>query len=1568
MATQYQTVGIVAIICFLMCPSIFSFEKYVIVPSSDYPCPEDPCLTLSQFADNLTTYVDGNDTVLIFKAGNHSLDSEISIKHPSLNTLSMIASSRSPTTSAVAILCSKYARFTFSHVKTVKINGLNFVGCAGNKIESVDHFIAEESSFTGQQENLIINTALDIEKTNAEIVNVSFKHNGGKFRRQKRAGGAIVCIRCKLFISKCLFENNTANIGGAIYREHGASHHNDAITIINSTFIGNQALPYNGQYSSYCNCDGGAIFAYYGARIFISGSTFINNIASNKGGAFALHNIFSYYGLYHVIINNSEFTNNIAQRGGALWWVSTLTDIEINASRFRNNSAHHGGVVYIDRQSLGRVVLSNNRFTANNAIKGGVLMVSPHYTSLEHETIDIIKSIFERNVGKHDGGVFYLKNTHISLTDSNFIHNQLKANSTGDIVRFGHGGVFYTYDRTVLTVARATFVGNTATFGGVHWAGQFANISYINITFDGNAVHIDGGVFHMSHYSQLNITAATFSNNRAKNFGGVLHIDQSETNIRDSNFFQNIAGNDGGVMQLHQSTAQISNAVYAENCAENEGGVFHSTQSRVIVNGQTLFANNKARAGGVVWADRGLLVFTETLFVNNTARIGGVMVIDRATVNSQASRFTNNHANYSSLYITESIAHWSSVTFVNNTGSLCVLESTVTLTNMIMTNIQPFGIQKSTHKLHEGGAITAFQSKLIFDEKSYFTRNHAHSGGAIQAIETKIHIHGTVTIANNTAVKNGGGADIYQSEIICRQGGKLNFLGNTAVKEGGALHAVGSSIKVKLHGAKSLLHTTLNFEGNRAEKGGALFLAMDAKMYLLKSEAIWLIKREEAIKFTANIAKYGGAVYISDKGVCAISTEDSECPIQMLVLHSNQLLESESLIENGYQCQHIYYHKNTATVSGNSLYGGLLDRCIVNHLAEVTINTTEENTISNTTTIVGGLEYFYSISNIRSRDIGSPPVRVCFCRDGQPDCTYNPGPVPIRRGQLTEIPLSLAALDQINRPIESTIYNRLGSGDELCQHHIQTNDGNCSVINFTASFNETGQELILLIEGPCKEKANSQVRLQFEVYCPTCSVGFELIESKEGCHCDCDTNLHPYFSDCHWTSNAMVRDTNSWIAYVNTSNGSEIYQYLIHPHCPLDYCHPSSSRVEINLNLANGSDAQCANGRTGLICGTCQPGLSLSLGSSHCVRCPSHWPASLTAIIIAALLAGILLVVFILLLNLTVAVGTLNAIIFYANVLGIKNGYRTEVLPSSVASLLVSWLNLEAGFNACFFEGMDAFWKSLLQLGFPVYIISLVILTILISEHSSKFSSLIAKRNPVATLATLILLSYTKLLNTVITSLSFTVLHYPDGSQQTVWLADASIDYLRGKHLVLFTAAIVILIMGILYTAVLLFWQWFLIYQNYPILKWTKYQKLHHFIEPYHAPYVSKHRYWTGLLLLSRALLYLISAINTTGDPRVTIFAISFITGSLLLLKGLLAKVYQNRINDVIETIVILTYLLWLSLHGTPSTQAKITLLLSTSLLRSHLFSFWLLLLSTFTSTPIFIFVLRTAILLSKFY
>ena len=53
-------------------------------------------------------------------------------------------------------------------------------------------------------------------------------------------------------------------------------------------------------------------------------------------------------------------------------------------------------------------------------------------------------------------------------------------------------------------------------------------------------------------------------------------------------------------------------------------------------------------------------------------------------------------------------------------------------------------------------------------------------------------------------------------------------------------------------------------------------------------------------------------------------------------------------------------------------------------------------------------------------------------------------------------------------------------------------------------------------------------------------------------------------------------------------------------------------------------------------------------------------------------------------------------------------------------------------------------------------------------------------------------------------------------------------------------------------------------------------QKLQVFIETHHAPFTPKYRYWTGLLLIVRASLYLIAAANiyVSNDPQLALYAI----------------------------------------------------------------------------------------------
>ena len=121
---------------------------------------------------------------------------------------------------------------------------------------------------------------------------------------------------------------------------------------------------------------------------------------------------------------------------------------------------------------------------------------------------------------------------------------------------------------------------------------------------------------------------------------------------------------------------------------------------------------------------------------------------------------------------------------------------------------------------------------------------------------------------------------------------------------------------------------------------------------------------------------------------------------------------------------------------------------------------------------------------------------------------------------------------------------------------------------------------------------------------------------------------------------------------------------------------------------------------------------------------------------------------------------------------------------------------------------MDEYTKTWLQFVFPLYVWILVGLIITVSNYSSKITWLLGS-NPVAVLATLFLLSYAKLLRTIIAALLFTFLDYPNGVHVAVWLHCGNIKYLHGKHIVLFLVALLILLILFLpYILLLTVGQW----------------------------------------------------------------------------------------------------------------------------------------------------------------
>ena len=208
---------------------------------------------------------------------------------------------------------------------------------------------------------------------------------------------------------------------------------------------------------------------------------------------------------------------------------------------------------------------------------------------------------------------------------------------------------------------------------------------------------------------------------------------------------------------------------------------------------------------------------------------------------------------------------------------------------------------------------------------------------------------------------------------------------------------------------------------------------------------------------------------------------------------------------------------------------------------------------------------------------------------------------------------------------------------------------------------------------------------------------------------------------------------------------------------------------------------------------------------------------------------------------------------------------------------------MDLGIETCFYDGMTIYAFTWLQFLFPFYVWFLVALIILLSRFSDRVANSLGS-NPVATLATLLLLSYSKILRSVIAVFTVAQLEYPDGTYKHVWLYDGSVPYFqRSDHIVLGTFAIMISFFLFLpYTVLLFGGHWLQACSHRWMFSWLN--RIKPFMDAYHAPYKKHTRFWVGLLLLVRCTIFLVSALNTLGNNKLTLLVIISVTAFLATL------------------------------------------------------------------------------------
>ena len=403
----------------------------------------------------------------------------------------------------------------------------------------------------------------------------------------------------------------------------------------------------------------------------------------------------------------------------------------------------------------------------------------------------------------------------------------------------------------------------------------------------------------------------------------------------------------------------------------------------------------------------------------------------------------------------------------------------------------------------------------------------------------------------------------------------------------------------------------------------------------------------------------------------------------------------------------------------------------------------------------------------------------------------------------------------------------------------------------------------------------------FYVEIKPCPMGFTL-NSIKACYCDPLLNNDKLsITSCNINDGTILRPANSWI-FAETVNNS--YSYDVSSQCPYDYCLPHSS----HLNLSD-PDSQCQFKRSGVLCGECKQGLSNVFGSSQCKHCSNLYVFTIIPIAIA----GIVLVIKLFTFNLTVTNGIINTLIFYVNIISI-NYSQFCFDTNSPDCIILSLFNLDLGVETCFYDGMDGYAKMWLQLAFPSYLIIIAFTLIIGNRHSTKLQRLTANR-VLKVLATLFLLSYTKVLLTVCQVLFFfsSVTHLPSNHTTLVWSVDTAVMLFGVKFCILYSVCLILFLILLIFNVVLLFPR--------TVSQWSFVNHFKPLLDVYFSPYKSKCSYWTGLQLLMRSCLFASSAFSR----NISLFSGTVLVAIVLCTHSIMQP-FKNKLNNVQESLVLL--------------------------------------------------------------
>ena len=882
-----------------------------------------------------------------------------------------------------------------------------------------------------------------------------------------------------------------------------------------------------------------------------------------------------------------------------------------------------------------------------------------------------------------------------------------------------------------------------------------------------------------------------------------------------------------------------------------------------------------------------------TTFVNNTAIFGGSVqaVLLQGVHNTHVvfdnCTFSNNGAP-EGVYIGNTtnvgaagIAVFIDVAIPNQDDELA--------SQIIHDRNSSVKVQHSTfhqNRAQYGGAMYVFSGHasavndisdvfFIIFEKCTFKENEAFLGSVVSVSDLKLsgtdigiqlHIIDTDFIQNQIQIRTRDGSVSVSQDFGTIDIRSLNvtFYGNCLFvgNEGTALRAYKSLIGIA---------GNVTFNGNSGLYGGAFYLltltyvvmAPNSSLYLLNNQAqlaggAFFVNEAEADSFTA-----GGGFYYD----CFLYFSYDE-----YFLCSN----CSDLNSTGV---YIKFAGNVAP-SGSDVYGSALYSCP--WALGILGNETDRSTFQ---ILHDDFPNVFDFDERPDRPelVQSIPAQLVI--DNREDL-----PTTVAAGETFNI--SIATYDDFGQIVSAVISSFVAASDFRFQVTLANStaprvaENNFGVLVKNSStqipvtiFGLENQELVVVVYSV---DVGRRAQTSIPIKIVPCGFGFDY--DRKQSTCVCRKELEDLEVKCDTSTHTLIVRNGLWVGPVGDDSIG------VH-ECVFQFCEAGTRQIRISNDTASiRFDIQCDVKlfRTGILCGACLDGYSITLGSQQCRVCDNFY----ILLFIVFLLVGCLIIVLIRYLRITITGGYLNGVIFYSNIVSL---YGINFIPNTEFKnlFIVSLPTLNLGFETCLYDGMGSLERVWWQLSFPIYLFILMGLTTLLAR--SKYFKTLSGTSTIQTFATLLIVCYVSVLQASAELIGFVRIRTDQGDYYTGWSTNPAIRYFSAPHAPL---AILAILLAIFYLIPLPLFLLFptLIYRNRFL---SKYKPIY---DAFWEPFERDYRFWLGFRLIFRWIPFIVVF---TVRPPINIFITGFMLLALLFVQ-LLLKPFKSKWTNIVDSCFLL--------------------------------------------------------------